>query len=147
MTLRSFVLLMAYHNLHDNEVLCCPLRFIRRPIVCLFISHYYFVGFILLIISLFIFLTLVWSRRQRRVRARAIRANGTGRDSTPSWTRWPVSCLTRLRSSPNWTGSPFWGCPSATCAPRAIFKVYLHPIGLHFSLIFSHGSAPRGLFK
>ena len=66
---------------------------------------------------------VVWSRRQRRVRVNRIRVNDTGRDSMPNWTHWPVSCLTRLQFSPNWIVSPFWDCPLATCAPRAIFKV------------------------
>lgn len=70
-----------------------------------------------------IFSFVVWSRRQRRVRVNRIRVNDTGRDSMPNWTHWPVSCLTRLQFSPNWIVSPFWDCPLATCAPRAIFKV------------------------
>ncbi len=70
-----------------------------------------------------IFLFVVWSRRQRRVRVNRIRVNDTGRDSMPNWTHWPVSYLTRLQFSPNWIVSPFWDCPLATCAPRAIFKV------------------------
>lgn len=57
MTLRSFVLLLAHqHNLHDNEVLCCPLRFIRRPIVSIYISLLFRrVHILLIIISLYLF--------------------------------------------------------------------------------------------
>lgn len=64
-----------------------------------------------------------WSRRRKRVRAKVTRANAIERGSTPNWTRWPACYLTRRRSSLNSTGSPFYGFPSVTCAPRATSKV------------------------
>lgn len=67
---------------------------------------------------------LAWRRRPKTgVWARVTPASGTENGWTPSWTRWLTCCRSSTTSCPSWTGCPYYGCPSATCAPRAISKV------------------------
>lgn len=91
---------------------------------CLFLSVLNDV--ILIYIYIFFrFIDIVWNRRRiKRAQVRAIQVNVIVRDSMPSWTHWPVFCLTRRPSYLNWTVSPSCGCPSVTCALKAIFKVF-----------------------
>lgn len=69
-------------------------------------------------------LILAWRRRPKtEAWVRATLASGTGNGWTPSWTRWRTCCRSNTTFCPNWTGCPYCGYPSATCAPRAISKV------------------------